>query len=603
MSDESSEPRQPEPRGDRLQTYSARAGVAWDLAKKYTLVFGVLFVIGLAVHDVVRECLDDRITLDPVVVKVPASDGAPTPEMVAQQTVNYMNFMRGTGASEWRESHLRVDQYSTPAVINVQIPGSSLNLETVVREIASLFPTRRRTLRISLTPKENAAGYAAALTVVGGYPREATCESDGKPGSLGVLFECLAIEATKSIDPLFVASYHLSVESAKCASFDVPKDKTLSAVETEALKMRLQRDHCNFGRTRGLVARLVERGRVEDQPWIPYLYGQVHLARAAALGKIDKQAEWYELDRAINRFREFKDQNVVAASALATEMDAYIKKGISIHESIGSLPWSDQKDSAIQLRLSAAWDILNDADLQLQRVANRKRHEDSIWGTRGNVADDSKLDALVMYLQGLIRYRKWMILTQQRGQSKDVNFVSRDPEEMSLLSDAVKKFEASYRQGRRLETLFMDWGNTLRAERDFDGAVLQYRRAGDIAPNGYAAPLNIAIALLEKIIDRPDGATPTDQFDALGHVSEYLSWSSGGGPFPNVIDKTVKALANTGNPADASLFAECRKSHADEEAPQTQPDLSHAAALKICVDEARNRIAGRLTAADGHASH
>ena len=208
-----------------------------------------------------------------------------------------------------------------------------------------------------------------------------------------------------------------------------------------------------------------------------------------------------------------------------------------------------------------------------------------------------------MYLQGLIRYRKWMILTQQRGQSKDVNFVSRDPEEMSLLSDAVKKFEASYRQGRRLETLFMDWGNTLRAERDFDGAVLQYRRAGDIAPNGYAAPLNIAIALLEKLIDRPDGATPADQFEALGHVSEYLSWSSGGGPFPNVVDKTVKALANTGNPADASLFAECRKSHAEEEAPQTEPDLSHAAALKICVDEARDRIAGRLTAADGHASH
>ena len=98
MSDESSEPNgNPSRTANRLQTYSERAGVVWDLAKKCTLVFGVLFVIGLAVHDVVRECLDDRITLDPVVVKVPASDAAPTPEMVAQQTVNYMNFMRGTG--------------------------------------------------------------------------------------------------------------------------------------------------------------------------------------------------------------------------------------------------------------------------------------------------------------------------------------------------------------------------------------------------------------------------------------------------------------------------------------------------------------------------
>ena len=44
--------------------------------------------------------------------------------------------------------------------------------------------------------------------------------------------------------------------------------------------------------------------RKADRPWVLYLYGQIHLARAAAPGRVGLQQQLSELDQAIARFRD-----------------------------------------------------------------------------------------------------------------------------------------------------------------------------------------------------------------------------------------------------------------------------------------------------------
>lgn len=587
---------QPTPSGDRMRTFNDRAGIYWELAKRGTLGLAVIFVIAIAVHHVVRECLDDRIVFDPVIVKVPPVDGAPTPEMTVQHTIGYMNRMQKSGADEWRQLHLE-QEYSLPTSLAIQIPGSSLSLESVVREISSMFPTRRQTLKISITPRTNAAGYVAAIVIVGRNAIRATCESDGTPDSLEKMYECLAIESMSAVDLLFVASYLLSVERAECAKFYIPsKEYFRNAVEAEKRTIDAQRAYCGFPRTRALIATIIRDERQGELVWVPYIFGQVHLARAEALGAISQQAQWYELDRAINRFRELSNLDVVPASALTIQMQAYIKKGITLHESARSMTWSVDVDSPIRRRLSEADRIFEDAYSQLQDIVARRPDEDPIWGTsRRAEADHRKLGALMSYHQGSIRYRQWMIVMHSRTHVGLVVHASDDPAETRLLAEAVEKFELSYSLGGRLVGMFMDWGNTHRVQRKFDLAIERYRQAGDLSPENFSAPLNIAIALLEKAA----GGPLAGHYDATRHTSDFLSWSGGGGPYGNLTTKITEALRTTGDAADVSLFKECIVKQEALAAPPLVPDMSHVAALRLCVDAARERISARLVEVAG----
>src|SRR5262249_6814771 len=157
----------------------------------------------------------------------------------------------------------------------------------------------------------------------------ATCPSDDKPGSLSRMFECLAVEAMKVVDPLFAASYILSGEKGKCLQFKGGDPSPINPVADEQRRLEALREHCSFADTRAAVASIVVRGKAEDQAWVSYIYSKLHLARAKALAKIDTEAQWYEFDRAINRFRALSKQEV-PASALATQLWAYIRNGLSI---------------------------------------------------------------------------------------------------------------------------------------------------------------------------------------------------------------------------------------------------------------------------------
>jgi len=560
--------------GSWLTTFGDRAGVTWELIKKVCF-FGIgLFVVGVIVHDVVRECRFDGIVIESVIVKGSGVDGAPSTEMATQQIATYIDIIQRTGAQEWRPHALDEGQ---PPAVTIQIPGSSLNIESVVHEIASLFPNRRKALKISITPNAQRSGYTAAIAVTENKTtkREA-CETDNIPttaSSLGKMFECLALQAMKSIDPLFAASYLLSQEKAECDSFRPEPVPEANAVAKELRLIEVLRDYCSFKQTRTAVSTIIDRGKADDQPWVSYIYGRLHLARAEAMSKVDPEAQWYEYDRAINRFREFP-QNEVPASALAIQMEAYIKNGLSIHESVRNIAWSGESAPIIRYQLDRAQKILKAAAEILDRLAGTRQKAVTSSGTAQAAAvDENRIDSMINHLRGLIVYRLWMIETHRRHEKKAFGFAEGD-KEREQVSKAVEFFETSYRQGRRTEWLFLDWGNALRALGEFDAAVAQYRRAGEVAPNYYAPMLNVAIALLEKS-EYGGTATMEDHSKAVRHTSSYLAWVGEGGPYDNLVDRLRGALAKVGDGSEARAFDTCF-----ENLKQFEADRKHLQCLR-----------------------
>jgi hypothetical protein len=147
----------------------------------------------------------------------------------------------------------------------------------------------------------------------------------------------------------------------------------------------------------------------------------------------------------------------------------------------------------------------------------------------------------------------------------------------------------------------MQWGNALRASRQFEDAIAQYRRAGDIDTKDYAPVLNVAVALLQKAAISDSTAKGMQaRFDALRQTSNYLTWVSDGGPFiarPTLPSRIADALVGVGS--EAQEFAKCRLDHERyEDAPPEVPHMSHTAALKICVDRARDNLALRVMEED-----
>ena len=88
------------------------------------------------------------------------------------------------------------------------------------------------------------------------------------------------------------------------------------------------REHCSFVKTRRAVGRIIHRERTDDLAWVSYIYGKLHLARAEALAKVDQEAQWYEFERAIKRFREFPHNQPPSVKAIL--MEVYMKNGVAM---------------------------------------------------------------------------------------------------------------------------------------------------------------------------------------------------------------------------------------------------------------------------------
>jgi tetratricopeptide (TPR) repeat protein len=586
-----------------LTTAGERTGIAWGIVTKACLFAIGLFTVCVIVWQVVSECRYDGISMEPVVVKGPAGEGSPTVEMATQQIATYIDKIQRTGAREWRPHDLAESEQ--PGV-SIQIPGSSLNVETIVRELAGMFPHRRRVLKISITGNPSGSGYVGAIAISqDGPPTRATCQTDERPGALGRMFECLAVEAMKAVDPLFAASYVLSVEKAQCAKFEPGHFSSVNAVAAEQRRLDMLREDCSFAHTRAVVSSIVVRGKTDDQPWVSYIYSKLHLARARALAKIDTEAQWYEFDGAISRFKTLSRQEV-PASALATQLWVYIRNGLSIQESVLALDWKDgTKAEIIKHRLDTADKFLEAAARRLQHLTDgrQKVSAQAAFPVSAAVATQAKLDGddplgpMTSFMRGIILYRQWMIQAHRRKLENDSEFAV-GAEEENQLKEAVKLFEASQGHAKHNVQFLMQWGNALRALRRFDDAITQYRQAADIAPEDYAPLLNVAVALLDKA--RGNDATLQARFDAMRQMSSYLTWISDGGPFTTLPKKIADALAGDGREAEA--FVKCRQNYTQYEAEPEVQDMSHTAALKICVDKARDSLSTQIAEEEGQST-
>jgi hypothetical protein len=551
----------------------------WRLVSKGGLpgVVSVALVIGIV--EVAHECWTDTILMEPVTVEGPV--GGPTIEMATQQIATYFDKIQQTGAREWRPHTFSEGEQS----ISIQIPGTPFDVENIIREVASFLPHRRRILKVSITANPSGTGYVAAVSISrNGSLKLKTCETDNKPGELDKMFECIAVEAMEIIDPLYAASYVLSVEEKQCARFQPEQLPTTDDVSEKKRLLQTLRDYCSFARTRSLVSIIIDRGRTDDQPWVTYIYGKLHLARADAVAKVDADAQWLEFDLAIRRFEAFQDkQKKLPRSAQDIQMEAYVKNGVSIEESVATLPWKENKDF-IAHRLNDAADILVKAAKKLEDPDSPPK---VLMLCPALPVDE---DPTVIHMRGLILYQQWMIQTRSRYRNGELGF-AEDATEKDQLTESLNDFEtAGCRQPKQPYEFYIEWGNTLRALRRFDDAVEKYRQAGDIAPDSSIPQLNVAVALLEKSKDsyrgQDDGHRTEYLFEALRQTSSYLTWVSDGGPYTTFVDRIAEALGEAGDGSVAVAFRSCRSRLSDQKAGLKVADLSHTAALKICVDEA-----------------
>ena len=97
----------------------------------------------------------------------------------------------------------------------------------------------------------------------------------------------------------------------------------------------------------------------------------------------------------------------------------------------------------------------------------------------------------------------------------------------------------------------------LRASGDFGGSVEKYLRAADLNPADTSPRLNMAIAFLDRVEYGPVPAEPFHLLVALGATSDYLSWTSSGGPYPSFIPRISRALARSGQGEDGEAFRKC----------------------------------------------
>jgi tetratricopeptide (TPR) repeat protein len=572
---------------------SETVGILWGLLIKAGMLALGAIVGGVIIWEIVRQCLDDGILLETAIVKVPADATAPTAEMATQQIAVYIGKVQRTGPREWRTHEVSDGDRSS---INLRIPGASVSVETVVREVAELFPQNRKVVKTQITPSPSGKGYTGTVVVSGrGASTHAVCPADAKE-ALDKMFECLAVEAMKAIEPLFAASYVLSAEQAKCAAFKHDRAATDDPVADDVELLQALRGHCSFKDTRALMSAIVERGEAEDQPWVPYIYGKLHLARADAVAAFDRTVQWDEFDRAIRRFEEIEHVDMPPSA-----LEAHIKSALRIQETV-LLSLNVKSDGYINHRVRSAETILDRAAQRLAKEADRRQRRAverertaAMLGTNAKPAtvDEDRVDAMIAHLRGLAIYRKWMVKARLNDRKTSLSFAETD-EEKQRVRDALLFFEAAEAKKIPSYWLFMDLGNALLALREFDRAIESYRRAGDIDPKEYAPLLNITIALLEKSKAGAPAESRKSHFEAMRHTSSYLTWVSDGGPFDNFVDKVKDGLmAGRSGKEAVAVFDACRDQYKRFEGSPELSHMTHTAALRLCLNMARRAPAER----------
>jgi hypothetical protein len=184
------------------------------------------------------------------------------------------------------------------------------------------------------------------------------------------------------------------------------------------------------------------------------------------------------------------------------------------------------------------------------------------------------------------------------------NVAIGQPEELVLLSKAIVSYEAAEAAAAQPFSMYMEWGDALRAAGNFGGAIEKYARAADLRPDDPEPRLYMALSFLDRARYGPKQAAPDDVLIGLGASSDYLSWMSSDGPYPVFVSRIENALARTGESSDVDKFKSCMTEAIAAPVAAAEPEIEHfraAAALKICIDLMIERANARLRGAPiGH---
>ena len=543
----------------------------FDGVRKVLLALGASVIVVVVVAAVVRELSAGGLAIDPVVVKASATPDVPTPELAAQQIARHLDQIQRAGVKEWR----RVNVDDGVSTVDLQIPGAPLSLRTAARELVALFGLAPVTLRSALMRRNDQGAYSAVMSLAGDHGSTAKCPGEAAGGitedTLDNIYECIALNAIAAIDPKTAAAYVFQLERAQCKGLDTGVAPGVPDLQRAEQRINNRRERCSFRRTQNLIAKIMAGGNKADLRWVPYIYGQVHLARADALSDLQQQLS--ELDQAIGRFQDSQRLTHNAPTAIAVLMNAILTKGIKIHQTTPALGWDDDPQSLLQTRLRMAEDTLTEAANQLKQLQAPRT---------------MSVDALVNRLEGLLIYRQWLIAAHRRTKSGDVTVALGVPAEIDKLKVADKKFEAAQAKVPASADDQMNWGNINRALGEWDDAIARYRAAADLDPSISGPALNITVTYL----DRFERTTPVDKVRlmvALGSLSDYLAWISDGGPYDGLQSRVRQVLTGVGH---GTVYDECLNRTLSVPG-SSDPKIDRwkaAAAFKFCVDEEINRI-------------
>ena len=569
-----------------------------EFVRKITVSVTVTLLLIVGLVFLGREVVRDRIIIEPVAVQMDNPKGALTTELAGQEVLRYFALIQRVGAGEWQQFYIDEPSTSPVAVeqsatllarpINLKELGAPLNLTTSIGEIASALGVHHPTIKISIGSRKSPPGYISSVNLVGDMGGRATCEVDDTEHASDELVECSALSAMAFIDPKIAAAYVVQSEERNCRNLGMEEHSGATDIAREESRIKKRRDHCSFEKTQALIASILERGRNEDRAWVPYIFGRIHSARADALARIDRAQQLGELDQAIGSFVEALNHRPNSVGPLAVLIDAYVRKGVSMHERTFGLTWSDERTSPLQWHLFLATATFKDAQEKLQEIKGRR---------------SAALDAKINRLEGHLAYRQWLLMAHQRTKSRLIPTAIGQPEELALLSAASERYGLAASKGEDSALFYLEWANILRVMGDFDGAVDKYRRAASQQPKTPGTRLDIAQVYLDKVLYAPKPVDHLYLLIALGASADYLSWASDGGPYASLTSRIADALSRSGHAVDSEAFGKCVPAATAADAQQQPAEAQSArwrltAELKVCIDQAIEMINNRVIAAE-----
>src|SRR4029450_14051507 len=109
------------------------------------------------------------------------------------------------------------------------------------------------------------------------------------------VYERLPLSSIACVDPKTAASYMFKREQAECKRLDTGLAPTMPDLHREEHRINNRREHCSFTRTQQLIAKMMASTNKSDLRWVPYIFGQIHMALDEALVAVGLHAQLSEL--------------------------------------------------------------------------------------------------------------------------------------------------------------------------------------------------------------------------------------------------------------------------------------------------------------------